>query len=70
MGGAPVVTSPCTGVCTIDPESGWCAGCLRTIDEIAAWGALDDRARREIRQRLRERRASGATRHEPAPRSP
>ena len=23
-------------------DSGWCEGCLRTIDEIAAWGSLDD----------------------------
>ena len=26
----------------IDATSGWCEGCLRTIDEIAAWGSLDD----------------------------
>ena len=38
------------------PQTGWCEGCLRTIDEIAAWGALDERARREIWKRLPARR--------------
>ena len=53
----PTVASPCIGVCAIDPKSGWCEGCLRTLDEIAAWGALDARARREICARLPARRA-------------
>jgi len=55
---APLVPSPCTDVCRIDPDSGWCEGCFRTIDEIAAWGALDDRARREVWKRLPARRAA------------
>jgi len=50
------VPSPCTDVCRIDAASGWCEGCLRSIDEIAAWGALDDRARREVWKRLPGRR--------------
>ena len=41
----------------MDPVTGWCEGCLRTIDEIAAWGALDERARRAIWKRLPSRRA-------------
>jgi uncharacterized protein len=53
----PAVASPCIGVCAIDPKSGWCEGCLRTLDEIAAWGALDEHARREICKRLPARRA-------------
>jgi len=44
-------------VCTIDASTGWCAGCLRTIDEIAAWGSLDDRAKRSVWKLLPERRA-------------
>ena len=39
---AASVPSPCTDVCRIDPVSGWCEGCLRTLDEIAAWGGIDD----------------------------
>jgi predicted Fe-S protein YdhL (DUF1289 family) len=45
-------------VCRIDPATGWCDGCQRTIDEIAAWGALDDRARREVWKRLPGRRVA------------
>ena len=51
------IPSPCTSVCTIDAATGWCAGCLRTIDEIAAWGSLDESAKREVWKRLPARRA-------------
>ena len=53
---ATQVPSPCTDVCRIDPASGWCEGCLRTIDEIAAWGSLDDAAKRAVWKRLPVRR--------------
>ena len=59
------VPSPCTDVCRIDPASGWCEGCLRTIDEIAAWGSIDDAARREIWKRLPGRRQALADRRDP-----
>ena len=52
----PGVASPCTSVCTIEPASGLCAGCLRTLDEIATWGALDDGAKREVWKQLPDRR--------------
>jgi uncharacterized protein len=48
--------SPCINVCRMDAASGWCEGCLRTIDEIAAWGALDDGARRLVMLQLSGRR--------------
>ena len=56
VAGEASVPSPCTDVCRIDPASGLCEGCLRTIDEIAAWGSLDDGARREVWKRLPGRR--------------
>ena len=59
-----VVASPCIGVCAIEPRTGWCDGCLRTIDEIAAWGALDAQAKRAIRERLPARRAAQSERAE------
>lgn len=31
------VPSPCTNVCKIDPLSGWCLGCARSLDEIMVW---------------------------------
>lgn len=50
------VPSPCVSVCRMDPSTGWCEGCRRTIDEIAAWSTLDDAARRAVWARLLERR--------------
>jgi hypothetical protein len=37
--------------------TGWCEGCGRTIEEIAAWGSLDDAGRERIRALLPARRA-------------
>ena len=51
------VASPCTSVCRIDDASGLCIGCLRTLDEIAAWSVLDDEARRAVVASLQARRA-------------
>jgi len=42
------VASPCKQICAIDEATGWCTGCQRTIAEIAAWGALDDDAKRAV----------------------
>ena len=55
---ATAVPSPCTQVCAIDPATGWCSGCLRSLDEIAAWGGLDDAGKRAICQQLPARRES------------
>ncbi len=54
--GAVPIVSPCINVCRMDAASGWCEGCLRTIDEIAAWGGLEDEARRRVMAQLAERR--------------
>ena len=45
---AGAVASPCVSVCVMDARIGLCAGCHRTLDEIAAWSVLDDDARRAI----------------------
>jgi predicted Fe-S protein YdhL (DUF1289 family) len=50
------VPSPCISVCRMDPRTGWCEGCLRTIDEIARWSAMDDDARRAVWAELTRRR--------------
>ena len=57
--GTPVA-SPCSGVCRIDAPSGLCAGCRRTLDEIARWSAMDDAERRGVWQRLALRRVEAA----------
>ena len=53
------VPSPCVSVCRIDPASGLCVGCLRTLDEIAAWGSLTDGAKRAIWNDIERRRSAG-----------
>jgi predicted Fe-S protein YdhL (DUF1289 family) len=40
----------------MDAATGWCEGCLRTIDEIAAWGTLADADKRAVWQQLEARR--------------
>ena len=48
--------SPCISVCRMDPRTGWCEGCHRTIDEIAGWSAMDDAAKRAVWADLDRRR--------------
>jgi uncharacterized protein len=45
---ASSVASPCIGICRMNEATGLCDGCLRTIDEIAAWSTLDDTAKRAV----------------------
>jgi predicted Fe-S protein YdhL (DUF1289 family) len=42
------VQSPCIRVCWVDPRTGLCAGCLRTLDEIARWGGMSPGERRSL----------------------
>jgi len=38
MTGPPIhVPSPCVNVCQMDPETGLCRGCRRTLQEIGEW---------------------------------
>ena len=50
------VASPCINICRMHAATGWCEGCLRTIEEITTWGRLDDTARRRVLQGLSPRR--------------
>lgn len=52
------VETPCVRVCIVEGESGLCVGCLRTLEEIAAWGRLSPERRREIMKALPARRAA------------
>lgn len=54
------VPSPCIQVCTLDAR-GLCTGCLRSIDEIAQWGAATPTHRRAILERVAQRRAATAS---------
>ncbi len=50
------VPSPCINVCRMDEPSGWCVGCFRTLDEIAAWARLGSAERNAVWQQLADRR--------------
>ena len=50
------VPSPCVSVCVVDPAGGYCLGCYRTLDEIAAWINLDADARLSVWDAIAERR--------------
>jgi hypothetical protein len=52
------IGSPCTGVCELDPHTGYCRGCFRTGDEIMAWPMADNARKREILRQLKPRRTS------------
>ena len=54
------VQSPCVNVCRMDEATGLCAGCLRTLDEIAMWSMLDDEDRQGVLDAVAQRRAAGA----------
>ena len=54
------VPSPCVGVCHMLEASGLCAGCQRTLEEIAHWGRYDASERREVLERIRQRRVPGS----------
>ena len=51
--------SPCIGVCIIDPASGFCLGCARTIAEIAAWSRMDDGEKRRVWRAIELRAEAG-----------
>jgi hypothetical protein len=46
------VDTPCIKVCAIDAVTGLCAGCHRSLSEIAAWATLSDAERRRIMREL------------------
>lgn len=50
------VQSPCISICRMDETTGWCEGCLRSIDEIAAWSVLNDADKRAVLIELSRRR--------------
>lgn len=51
-----LVTSPCIRICELDPASGLCRGCLRTIEEIQDWPSSSNREKLEILRVIRVRK--------------
>jgi uncharacterized protein len=53
-----VIESPCNRVCTLDPASGLCLGCGRSLDVIARWTRMTDAERERVVAELGRRPAS------------
>jgi predicted Fe-S protein YdhL (DUF1289 family) len=51
------VPSPCINVCKMNPHSGLCEGCLRTIEEIMLWRTASESDKRAVWVEIRERQA-------------
>jgi len=62
------VPSPCIDVCKMDKATGWCEGCLRTIDEIRGWSSYDDAAKRAVWDALDARHVAWLAHNEQVPR--
>ena len=54
------IDSPCVNVCQMNPFTGLCRGCLRTLDEIAGWLDFSVSEKLEVLTRLDERRPGRA----------
>ena len=52
----PIVT-PCTKVCCVDGQSGFCLGGQRTLPEIAQWSRMNDASRAAVMADLPARKA-------------
>ena len=52
-----MIASPCVKVCVMDAERRYCAGCLRTLEEIASWGEMTEAERAMVLANLSARRA-------------
>jgi predicted Fe-S protein YdhL (DUF1289 family) len=52
--------SPCLGICLMDPATRLCRGCLRRVEEIAAWYDATTAQKYEILDRITARRAADA----------
>lgn len=55
----PDPPSPCLSVCCMAPDTGLCMGCLRTLDEIAAWGGMRPSGRHAVWKSIAQRAADG-----------
>lgn len=49
------VPSPCMSICRMDAVTELCEGCLRTLDEVAAWSVMDEAEKREVWKSIQQR---------------
>ncbi|MDO9599203.1 MAG: DUF1289 domain-containing protein [Azoarcus sp.] len=50
------IASPCINICHMSPDTGWCEGCQRNIDEITCWSRASDADKRRILVAVADRR--------------
>lgn len=53
--------TPCVDVCQMDAATGLCAGCWRTLAEIARWGTMTTVDRGRTMALIADRRIAGGT---------
>jgi uncharacterized protein len=49
--------TPCIAICIIDPKTGLCLGCGRTLPEIARWHRIENAERLAVMAQLSARMA-------------
>jgi len=54
------IESPCVSQCGLDPVTGTCSGCGRTIEEIRNWKLSSNAEKLEILNAMARRRAQAA----------
>ena len=59
MMNGPQPPSPCDNSCVIDPETGVCAACGRTLDEIERWWTMGAAEKHDVLRRASERLRKG-----------
>jgi len=50
------VPSPCVKICVLDPASGMCRGCYRTIEEVAQWVEYTTEEKLGVLERVAQRK--------------
>ena len=54
----PAIVTPCNRICVVDPRTGLCTGCGRSLDEIACWSGYSDAERTRVMTQLPVRLAA------------
>ena len=50
-----MILSPCEKICVVDPPTGLCLGCGRSLSEIERWTRFGDKEREQIMAELPRR---------------
>lgn len=53
-----MIASPCNKVCRIDPATGFCLGCARTLEEIGRWSVMTEEEQQALLAELPDRTES------------